>query len=88
MSADLLAVEASRGPHVIRVEKIQMSERGECIDFQDENTQQLQLSGELLDTYVFGYILSYCCEFAPARHVISRSTRMATESPTGRTNQS
>ena len=30
---------------------------------------------------------TYCCEFAPARRAISRSTRMATESPTGRTIQ-
>ena len=27
----------------------------------------------------------YCCEFAPARRAISRSTPMVTESPTGRT---
>ena len=28
-----------------------------------------------------------CCEFAPARRAISRSTLMATESPTGQTIQ-
>ena len=38
--------------------------------------------------YMYIYIYIYCCEFAPTRRAISRSTRMATESPTGRTIQS
>ena len=53
-----------------------------------QKSQVLILIYEECNSWSLSSIYIYCYEFTPARRAISRSTRMATESPTGRTIQS